>query len=67
MLIQVALKYFTKEGAKLNIYNNMGSRVLLKKLTSDNNRVNISELPKGLYIVKVIQGETAHTEKFFKE
>lgn len=39
--------------AYLEIYNILGSRVMVVSLTYENSRVNLSKLPDGQYIIKL--------------
>jgi hypothetical protein len=65
--LNINMKYMTADGADVNIFNTTGVRVLSKYLTSDMERLDISQLAKGVYILQVVQGETIHSHKLLKE
>jgi len=51
----------------LHIYNLFGETVLQKKLISNNEIINISYLPKGLYIIKIKISNETYLRKLIKE
>jgi len=54
-----------KEKSLINVYNENGIVVLKKQLTD--NQINISSLPKGLYIIEASFGKYVRFAKFCKE
>ena len=55
----------TLSDANFNVeINNLLGDVILKK--SNQNAIDISSLPKGIYIISVAQGGKTHTQKFIK-
>ena len=51
----------------LFLYNMMGALMLYKELNSANNEIDISSLPKGLYVVEISCPEKAAYYKIIKE
>lgn len=52
---------------KIEIYNVVGQQVESRVLNSNNNRVNVSNLSKGIYIMKAFIEDAIGTYKFVKE
>ncbi len=52
--------------AKVNIYNVLGELVKSKTISTDNNKINISNLVKGIYLVKVKTENSFITKKIIK-
>ncbi len=49
--------------ATIEIYNVSGKLIFCRTLNSRSEKINISHLPKGTYLVKIIQDNTAYAEK----
>lgn len=59
--------YFSvTENATINIYNVLGKLVSTSEVTKSKNNINISELSKGLYLVKINSGKQFITKKLIK-
>ena len=54
-------------GDKVSIYNLNGQLLLREELISENSEINISELPFGMYLIKVETSSGIVTKKFMKE
>ncbi len=54
------------EGESMLIYNAIGKEVIMRKVTSGTNSINIQHLPDGLYTVKIISADTIRTGRFIK-
>ena len=60
--------YFNhSEDLKINIYNVLGKLIASKKVTIDNNQIDISSLSKGIYLVKINSGNQFITKKLIKK
>jgi uncharacterized protein (TIGR02145 family) len=50
----------------IQIYNMIGACVLQKELGSNNNNINISSLPKGIYVIKLFISQSMIQKKLIK-
>lgn len=55
--------YFGGDKARVAVYNTTGQQVYSKQLTSNGETVDLSQLPGGVYVFKLQQGENVHTVK----
>jgi len=51
----------------LSIYNTLGQEVIYSNMNAVSGQINISELPKGIYLVKVLVGTLTSTFKINKQ
>ncbi len=59
--------YFsTTEDATINIYNVIGKLISTSKITKSKNNIDISELSKGVYFLKIKSGKQFITKKLIK-
>jgi hypothetical protein len=59
---------YSKTIAKVALYNILGQEVLAKSINADQSQINVSNLPKGTYLVKVTAEDgVAKTIKVIKE
>ena len=59
--------YFNlSEDTQIQIYNVLGKRVLSSKLSKSQNSINVNELSKGVYMVKITTGTKATLKKLIK-
>ena len=59
--------YFSvTEDATINIYNVIGKLVSTRAVTKSKNNINISELSKGVYLLKINSGKQFITKKLIK-
>jgi hypothetical protein len=61
---QLNINVSQNEIDEVSIYNLLGQTVITVK---NNNSIDISGLPNGIYIVRVTQGQNKNTQKFVKE
>jgi len=52
--------------ANVKVYNVTGSLVLNQDIDYTNTEINVSDLSKGTYIIKVTDGQKEHSSKFIK-
>ena len=53
--------------ADVSVFNAVGQLVFSKKMTpTDENAIDFSAMPSGIYVVKVVVGSTAFVEKIFE-
>ncbi|WP_338793837.1 GEVED domain-containing protein [Bernardetia sp. Wsw4-3y2] len=64
--LNIRLGYFSLD-SEVVIYSVTGARVLNTTLTSQETSINVSKLPKGMYILSVNNGREIETMKFIKE
>lgn len=55
------------EKAKVEILNTMGQKVYSSSISLGDNNISIADLPSGLYVVKIIDGEKASVKKIIKQ
>lgn len=55
------------QGGNISIYNLTGKTVYSKTVTTTSERVNLSAFNKGVYMVKIANGNNVHTLKFVKD
>ena len=65
-VLNVRLGYFDTN-SKVVIYSVTGSQLVNTTLTSQETAINISKLPKGMYILSINNGREVQTMKFIKE
>ena len=59
--------YFSvTEDATIHIYNVLGKMVVTSEVTKSKNSINISELTKGIYLLKINSGKQFTTKKLIK-
>jgi hypothetical protein len=54
------------ENATVNLYNILGKKIVTAKLSEKNNSLNISNLSKGIYLIKVTTGNQEIIKKLIK-
>jgi hypothetical protein len=64
--LNVRLGYF-ETNSEVVIYNVTGAQVVKTTLTSQETVINVSKLPKGMYILSINNGREVETMKFIKE
>ncbi len=55
------------ENGSIFIYNPEGRLIVHQEIYSEGERIAVSELPKGVYFLKVISGTKTHTLRFVKK
>ena len=60
------LFFNSTENIQVIIFNVLGKKVKSKKLLSKNKRLNISELSKGIYLIKISSDKASITKKLIK-
>ena len=60
------LFFNSTENIQVIIFNVLGKKVKSKKLLSTNKRLNISELSKGIYLIKISSDKASITKKLIK-
>jgi len=67
--LNVELNTDVNSSFMLNVYNIYGSKLISKTEPWNINlaMVNVTELPKGIYLLEIIQGETKKTLRFVKQ
>jgi hypothetical protein len=55
------------EKSELQVMDSRGKTVIQKRMTNNNEQLDISKLSKGLYIIKSSDGKNTFTEKFVKQ
>ncbi len=66
-LITVGLSNTVLDNAELILYDLQGRITLSRKLTQNQSTVNISDLPVGIYLAELRQGDNSYTTKIIKE
>jgi uncharacterized repeat protein (TIGR01451 family) len=66
-IIEVNLINRSLEDSQIILYDLTGRITLSQKLTKENNEVNLSELPKGIYIAELRSGNELYTSKIVKD
>ncbi|WP_291721104.1 GEVED domain-containing protein [Bernardetia sp.] len=64
--LNVRLGYFSTD-SEVTIYSVTGAQLVRQTLASQETAINISKLPKGMYILSVNNGREVETIKFIKE
>jgi len=64
-LINVVLTNY--ENSEIIIYNTLGIKVLKEELSTSNQEINIENLPTGLYLIKIKNGNYIISEKLIKQ
>jgi uncharacterized protein (TIGR02145 family) len=64
---RVYINYNETKNAKMQIYNVVGECVLQRELRRGTNEIDISSLPKGIYIIRLIGEDNAFQQKLIKE
>jgi hypothetical protein len=57
----------TTNSYKIEIFNEMGQLVLMKNANTNETKLNLSSLSKGIYILKTVGNNGVGTQKFIKE
>jgi len=66
-LLNINLPSEYQEGAEISIYNNVG-KLIFRDVTKESlHIVNLKELPAGLYILNINNGQEIITRKFTKK
>ena len=58
---------FDKTISKVNIYNIVGQEIIAKPITTDLTQIDMSNLSKGTYLVKVSSNQLIQTIKVVKK
>jgi hypothetical protein len=66
-LLHIEIQLFDNQSAKLEIINLVGKVVVCTKLCNPSNTVSIADLPKGMYLCRVQNGNETSTAKFIKQ
>lgn len=53
--------------ATVEVVNVLGNVVLSSEVSASDNELNMGALPKGIYLVRISNGEAVHTERIIKE
>lgn len=59
--------FLTKQNLEVIIYNVIGKQILVKNISKDNNTIDISNLVKGIYVVKLNSNQGSATKKLIKQ
>lgn len=62
-LLNIQLQEPVRRKARLELYNEMGQMLATKELSTAASQLSMAELPAGLYLVKVINGDSSRYEK----
>lgn len=52
---------------KIDIFNSSGQLVISHKFANENKTIDVSKLPKGMYVVKITEPNFVSTKKFIKQ
>ena len=63
----VTLKKTSTRNSELEIYNILGEKVYKSRIQNQKSEINISDLPGGIYFVKLISEKQIFTKKIIKE
>lgn len=55
------------EGARVDVYNVLGKRIMSSEISSINSRLNVSNWNSGIYLVRVSNGEVSQTKRLVKQ
>ncbi|WP_438962357.1 T9SS type A sorting domain-containing protein, partial [Nonlabens sp.] len=66
-MVQVNLEHGTIENAELVLYDVRGRITLSRKLTNNNSQIDVSNLPAGIYIAELSNGNQVYTSKLVKQ
>jgi hypothetical protein len=58
---------FKSNHAKLHLYSLSGQKVLSQRLENDENTIDVTDIPKGVYILKVFSENETQISKIIKE
>ena len=64
--VTVRLTGSTVLGTSVEIYNQVGLKVMTASLTQETTDLNISSLTRGIYFLKVSDGKSGHVSRFLK-
>ncbi len=53
--------------ARLQVFDVLGKRIVNKQISDINSNVNVSNWNNGIYIVRIISGDTSETKRFVKQ
>ena len=56
----------TQQDSTIKIYNVLGKLILSDTVNSNKNKVDVSSLQKGIYLIKVTSGNSTTTKKLIK-
>jgi hypothetical protein len=62
-LVNVEFNSFPELGTTIQVFNQLGQSVMIRKAENQINQLNLSSNPNGLYYIKVITSKTSRTEK----
>ncbi len=62
----VPLNGYELSGKVISIYNTAGARIMQQKINNSNDKLNMSTLPAGIYILVIGEGNTKKTIKLIK-
>jgi len=62
----ITLKLPINENYNIEIYNVLGNRIYFFKTNTVNNRINVQNWAKGVYIIRVSSTRNSHTKRFIK-
>jgi len=66
-MVQVNLQNAVLDNADFVLYDLRGRITLSRKLTNNNPRVDMTDLPAGIYIAELRNGDTVYTSKIVKQ
>lgn len=58
---------YSKDISKVTVFNMLGQEVMAKAISSKQSKIDMSNLSRGTYMVKVIAGNSTKTIKVFKQ
>ncbi len=61
------LYFQTKNNIKIELFNILGKKIINKTITTTNNRLDISSISKGIYLVKISSNNKTITKKLVKK
>jgi hypothetical protein len=56
----------TQQDSPIKIYNVLGKLILSDTVNSSKNKIDVSSLQKGIYLIKVTSGKSTTTKKLIK-
>ena len=65
--LTVSLSSLPENGGLIGIYNSMGALIYTTKIEGLENRIDLTKLPAGMYVVRVGYGEDMINKKFVKQ
>jgi len=64
--VTITFKGNSSSNTEVEIFNIQGKRVANQKINTDSNKINIQSLCSGIYVVKIISGNTVCVKKLIK-